>query len=316
MSLEPKGQEDFHERRRLRAQRNRRRAYIRSIYMLPSMATLGNAVCGLAAIYIASLEHRPADPWTMAFYQHKFLIAAYFIFGAMLFDGVDGRLARLTRHTTDFGGQLDSLADAISFGVAPAILMLQLMKLAAADTPFVLTRLIWAIGAIYMCCAIVRLARFNVSNEHGEQAHFSFLGLPSPGAAGVVAALVLLQQALYGDYVERHLAVTARGADPKEDGLLTVLYWPTTVVYWALPALTLLVGLLMVSTIRYPHLVNRYLRGRGSFGRLIVGVALLLAILTMHRYVLGILTLAYVVWGLWPWLMMRLHVGRGEQNKG
>lgn len=300
---------DFHERRRLRARRNRRRAYIRSIYLLPSMATLGNAVCGFAAIYIASLDPALArDPWTIAFYQHRFLMAAYLIFGAMIFDGLDGRLARFARHTTDFGGQLDSLADAISFGVAPAILMMQLMKLHAGDVPYHITRGIWAIGAIYMCCAIIRLARFNVSNEHGEQAHFSFLGLPSPGAAGAVAALVLMFEALAADHLERRHLLQAGGFGP--DWLQNSLYFGSLIVYWAIPLITLLVGLLMVSTIRYPHLVNRYLRGKASFGLLIVGVVILIGIVAFHRYTLAVSCMAYVIWGLWPWLVGRFRPAR------
>ena len=120
----------------------------------------------------------------------------------MVFDALDGRLARFTRHTTDFGGQLDSLADVISFGAAPAFLALQVFRTASGTTtPATCSRRsspgsIWAIGALYLSCAAIRLARFNVSNEHGEQHHFSFLGLPSPGAGGAVAALVLMQQDL------------------------------------------------------------------------------------------------------------------------
>src|SRR5213593_4472289 len=98
-----------HRRRRLR--RHGRRAYVRSVYFLPSLATLGNAICGFAAIYVAGLDLGAIgpDPWTQYFYKYRFLAAAYLIFVAMLFDGLDGRLARFTRHTTDFGGQLDSL---------------------------------------------------------------------------------------------------------------------------------------------------------------------------------------------------------------
>src|SRR5205085_5730505 len=129
-------------------------------------------------------------------YTYKFVAAAYLIFVAMIFDALDGRLARFTRHTTDFGGQLDSLADAVSFGAAPAFIALLLFKNEGPQLPFVVTRLIWAIGALYFSCAAIRLARFNVSNEHGEQHHFSFLGLPSPGAAAAVVAFILIQQDL------------------------------------------------------------------------------------------------------------------------
>ncbi len=170
------------EARRLRIRRRGRRAYIRSVYSLPSLATLGNAVCGFAAMYVAALDKNTADHWTEWFYSHRFMAAAYLIFIAMLFDAIDGRLARFTRHTTDFGGQLDSLADVVSFGCAPAFIMLQLLHDVPISSAAVVGRLIWSIGAIYMSCAAIRLARFNVSNEHGEQHHYSFLGLPSPGA--------------------------------------------------------------------------------------------------------------------------------------
>src|SRR5262249_4663351 len=158
------------------------RAYIRSVYSLPSLATLGNAICGFGAMYVAALDPGSADNWTQWFYHSRFLSAAYLIFIAMFFDGIDGRLARFTRHTTDFGGQLDSLADVVSFGCAPAFIALQLFHESHFDVPSIVSRLVWAIGALYMSCAAIRLARFNVSNEHGEQHHFSFLGLPSPGA--------------------------------------------------------------------------------------------------------------------------------------
>ena len=188
-------------RRRRRLRRHGRRAYIRSVYVLPSMATLGNAVCGFAAAYVAAM---PAgfrvDSVASFLAEHRFTASAYLIFLAMIFDVLDGRLARFARHTTDFGGQLDSMADVISFGVAPALLGILLFgtEYAAAGRlpPPALSRLIWAIGALFMCCAAVRLARFNVSNEHGEQHHFSFLGLPSPAAGGMVAAWVLMQQDL------------------------------------------------------------------------------------------------------------------------
>src|SRR3954447_5614259 len=186
------------EHRRRRMRRHGRRAYIRSVYFLPSMATLGNAVCGFGAMYVAAFDSTNVgnDPWAKWFATPKFLAAAYMIFLAMVFDALDGRLARFTRHTTDFGGQLDSLADVVSFGAAPAFIALLLFKNEGPFVPFVVSRLIWGMGAVYFACAAIRLARFNVSNEHGEQHHYSFLGLPSPGAAGAVVAFILMQQDL------------------------------------------------------------------------------------------------------------------------
>jgi CDP-diacylglycerol--serine O-phosphatidyltransferase len=312
--------ESIRERRRLRIRRHGRRAYIRSVYSLPSLATLGNAICGFGAMYVASMDSLPSgasfgDNWTNFFAQHHFMAAAYLIFLAMLFDAVDGRLARFTRHTTDFGGQLDSLADVISFGCAPAFLALQVFHDSMRDMHHfiapILGRLIWAIGALYTSCAAIRLARFNVSNEHGEQHHFSFLGLPSPGAGGAVAAFVLMQQ----DLAEQgaHAVLGAGGLA----GLCATL---STVCLALLPAVVLMTGLLMVSAIRYPHLVNRYLRGRRSIGRLLGVVAVLLLLVIAHRYTLGIGTLLYALWGLASSSYVRLRpraaTAKGEAAAG
>ncbi|HET6248669.1 MAG TPA: CDP-alcohol phosphatidyltransferase family protein [Tepidisphaeraceae bacterium] len=269
---------DEREARRRRIRRHGRRAYIRSVYSLPSLATLGNAICGFAAMYVVSLDEASAGAWI---YQSRFFIAAYLIFAAMFFDAIDGRLARFTRHTTDFGGQLDSMADVISFGCAPAFISIYLFQSAHLHLPAVFARLVWAIAALYVSCAAIRLARFNVSNEHGEQHHFSFLGLPSPGAGAAVVAFILMQQdlALHAD-------------EWKFAGYLS------TICISVLPIIVLVCGLLMVSTIRYPHLVNRYLRGRRSIGQLVVVLVGVLLIVTVHRYTLGIGSLAYVIWGL------------------
>ncbi len=267
-----------HRKRRLR--RRRRRAYIRSVYFLPSMATLGNAVCGFGAMYVSALDPNATftDRVTRHFATHQYSDAAYLIFVAMIFDALDGRLARFTRHTTDFGGQLDSLSDAISFGAAPAFVALEVFRhQVPLDVVPAVSRLIWAIGALYMSCALMRLARFNVSNEHGEQHHFSFLGLPSPGAGGAVVGFILMQQEL------------------RSHGEGSWLYDLSIACVYMLPAVVLLGGLLMISTIRYPHLVNRYLRGKRSLARLLVALILLLCFVVAHEYTIGVATLLYML---------------------
>jgi CDP-diacylglycerol--serine O-phosphatidyltransferase len=294
-----------HRRRRLR--RHGRRAYIRSAYSLPSLATLGNAICGFGSMYVAALAEAGGsnDPWRDFFAHHHFVIAAYLIFIAMIFDAVDGRLARFTRHTTDFGGQLDSLADVISFGAAPAFLALQVFRsgmLGDYDPshlfPPILSRLVWAIGALYLGCAAIRLARFNVSNDHGEQHHFSFLGLPSPGAGGAVAAFILMQQ---------DLLIQARSLGTDHNTVADVFLAMSHVCLLTLPLLVLATGLLMVSHIRYPHLVNRYLRGRRSLGRLVLVMVILLIFVVAHRYAMGIGMLIYVIWGVTGSSYLRLR---------
>jgi CDP-diacylglycerol--serine O-phosphatidyltransferase len=256
------------------------------------MATLGNAVCGFGAMYVAAFDavNVGNDPLARWLFAHRFLAAAYLIFLAMVFDALDGRLARFTRHTTDFGGQLDSLADVVSFGAAPAFITLLLFKDEGPNVPFFVSRLIWAVGALYFSCAAIRLARFNVSNEHGEQHHFSFLGLPSPGAAGAVVAMILMQQDLRRAAVDYHWMGALAN---------TCLY--------LLPVLVLGTGLLMISNIRYAHIVNRYLRGRRPLTRLVAGVVLILLLIVAHRYVLGIGCVAYALAGFFSWSYLRMR---------
>lgn len=252
------------------------------------MATLGNAICGFGAIYVASLhgDDVGSDPVAKRMLEYKFVAAAYLIFIAMIFDALDGRLARFARHTTDFGGQLDSLADVLSFGAAPAFLALQVFKIdGPVEIPLVLSRLVWAAGALFMCCAALRLARFNVSNEHGEQHHFSFLGLPSPGAAGCVAGFVLMQQ------------------DLGLEGFVNLSFMLTCL----LPVIVAGTGLLMVSQIRYPHVVNTQLRGRRSLTHVVIALLLLLLLIVWHRYSVGIGMLVYALWGVTSYLLVRLR---------
>lgn len=283
------------EHRRRRFRRHGKRAYIRSVYLLPSMATLGNAVCGFAAMYVSALlltagKVQTTDTWTRWWIQEGFSGPAYLIFFAMLFDALDGRLARFARHTTDFGGQLDSLADVVSFGAAPAFMSLMLLHVTFRDwnVPAWMSRLSWAIGALYFSCAAIRLARFNVSNEHGEQHHFSFFGLPSPGAGGVVAAWILMQQDL-----------------ASQKNVVASFFSKACIVL--LPIIVCGMGLLMVSTIRYSHMVNKYLRGKQPVMKLLFGVGLILLFVICHQYVMAFATLAYALNGPALWVYTRIR---------
>ena len=142
--------------------------------VLPTMLTLGNAACGFGAITFAA-KWSGGDPALSLF------IASCLIFLSMVFDALDGSAARLTKQTSEFGAQLDSLCDAISFGAAPAFLMLQFSQ----SRDLLHLRLLWWIAALYVACAVLRLARFNVETDE-DDAHDSFSGLPSPAAAGTV----------------------------------------------------------------------------------------------------------------------------------
>lgn len=258
---------------RLRARRRR------AVAVLPTLFTLGNAICGFAAIHYAAKGGAPI-PFGADRELSNFAIAGYLIFFAMLFDMLDGRMARLARATSDFGGELDSLADMISFGAAPAFLTLQHvagllggmrgLEFLGPNADSVLGRLFWIIGAIYVSCTALRLARFNVHNRHGEEAHMQFRGLPSPGAAGVVASSVIFFEALQPKTAHIFAALHTTIPGPVYDAI--IITYP-----YAMPIVLLAAALLMVSRFSYAHVVNQYLRGRRSFGY-VVRVAVLVII--------------------------------------
>ena len=158
---------------------------MQSTAVLPSFVTVLNGLAGLGAIHFATMaKYGQFDSGHMGNLQ----TAAWLIALAMIFDMLDGRLARMTRRTSDFGAQLDSLCDAISFGVAPAILMVHmtipaLREMGALGHDWHLDRVVWLVASVYVACAVLRLARFNVETEADESAHMFFRGLPTPGAA-------------------------------------------------------------------------------------------------------------------------------------
>ncbi|MBN1124979.1 MAG: phosphatidylcholine/phosphatidylserine synthase [Sedimentisphaerales bacterium] len=238
--------------RRRELLRRVRRQRLRTVTILPSLITLINGISGFAAICFAS---RGAAQFTFhrLDFSSSFAVAGYLIFIAMIADMLDGRVARMSHTTSSFGGQLDSLCDMISFGVAPAFLVLKVLEhefiqhlSASGMFSGLIVRFIWLSGGLYMVCAAIRLARFNVENVEDETAHMSFIGLPTPGAAGVLASLIVFYQDIVLDI------------DP--NSLLFAVVEPT--ILYVLPFAAIFAGILMISRIRYPHLVNQYLKGR------------------------------------------------------
>lgn len=240
--------------------RHVRRQRLKYIAILPSLVTIINGMCGFIAIMMAS-KGRRVEGGEFSY----FAVAAYLIFLAMIADMLDGRLARMSKNTSSFGGQLDSLCDVISFGVAPAFLMVEILgsKLSAAGLAdnHSLQRFVWFAAAVYVSCAAIRLARFNVENEEDESAHMSFIGLPSPAAAGVVASLVIFH----------------------EETLPSV-----NLTLYVLPLLAIGAGVLMVSRLRYPHILNQYLKGKKPFGYLI-RILFLLGLVVWSRQTASVL---------------------------
>jgi len=250
---------------RFRRRRIGPRRIVRYVAILPTLMTLGNAVCGLLALIY--MLKRP-DP--------DFVTAAWLILAAMVFDGLDGYVARYTHTTSGFGAQLDSLCDAVTFGVVPAILALQLVSTEVKGlTPFAHKSLA-ACVIIYACCALIRLARFNVESSKDES-HDHFAGLPSPGAGGLLAAATITWEALQA---ETEFASLAR-----------------FLVTYGIPSIAFLSAILMVSRVRYPHMINRVLRGFRPFTTLIEIVIVGLLIFVLHQTAIFVGFLVYVASG-------------------
>ena len=237
---------------------------LKYISILPSLITLINAVFGFSAIVFAS-RGLAAGPQRFLFENEAtyFSIAGYMIFLAMLADVLDGRVARMSKSTSSFGGQLDSLCDIVSFGIAPVFLMLKVLESKMHDFggPIIsngfFVRFVWLSAAVYIGCTAIRLARFNVENEETEAWHMSFLGLPCPAAAGVIASLVIFQQDLLPK-----LAMAGSGSHQLLENALL----------YCLPLVAIGVATLMISRIRYSHVFNQYMKGRKPFAYLIWGL--------------------------------------------
>lgn len=284
-------------------QRRRRERVLKTVAVLPSLATLGNLICGFGAIYVCLLSVRPggADLRPDSLFPTYLAFAVYLLMAAMVFDGLDGRLARFTRKTSEFGGQLDSLADVVSFGLAPAVLVLCTV---VPENTTVLSgweraiwRAQWVMAAIYVCCAALRLAKFNVENVADESAHMGFSGLPTPGAAAAVMGLVIFHQDLLNDLLKDLSAVS-------------------NAVEWALPPFAMALGLLMVSRFPYAHMVNALLRRRRPFHQVVVIVIVgLTALVIQFQLTLAVAAVGYAFSGPILYVVRRARgqsVGGGE----
>ena len=212
---------------------------------LPTLLTLGNAACGFGAITFAAR-------WSGSDSATSLFIASCLIYLSMVFDALDGSAARWTKQTSEFGAQLDSLCDAISFGAAPAFLMLQFSH--SRDYH---QRILWVIAVLYVFAAVLRLARFNVETDE-DDSHAFFSGLPSPAAAGTVASFPIMVFGLKRLEDTEHALWLEQFAD-----------WLDPVTVKMLPWITLAVAGLMVSRIRYMHLFNQLVRGRRNRQHLI-----------------------------------------------
>ncbi|MFP4070360.1 MAG: CDP-diacylglycerol--serine O-phosphatidyltransferase [Verrucomicrobiota bacterium] len=240
------------------------------IYLLPNSLTAGNLFFGFLAILRCIQANYAEDPEIVS---SHFMQAVWFILFAVICDALDGRLARLGGRESLFGKEFDSIADIISFGVAPAMMMIFLILSPTEKYPFFL-QIGWFIAFIYLLCAGVRLARFNVLTHpmlppaQRLRGHKDFLGLPVPAAAGMIASLVLV----LNSFDLRGLAIL-------------------------LPPFMLAIAALMVSNIPYPSFKEVDWQTTAK-SRSFIGLILLLGIAFVFKeFFFAIAFLAYIAYG-------------------
>lgn len=218
----------------------------KGIHILPSLFTTGNVFCGFYS-FIAALNE-------------KYYLAAWAIVLAIIFDVLDGRIARMTKTTSAFGMQYDSLADVISFGMAPAFLCY-----AWVLKPF--GRIGWMAAFLYLLCSAFRLARFNTTKPDIQGQHF--IGLATPAAAAVIASIIIAFEDLFGSRVHPGFMVA--------------------VVY--------ILAFLMVSNIKYPAFKKFEFRKRVSFTRFLLVVLVLYILATIPKIALFLISFGYTIFG-------------------
>jgi len=259
--------------------------------ILPTLVTLGNLICGFLAIgYVLKAQAATPEGFGPAIVS-----AGWLIFAAMVFDILDGKIARLYAITSAFGRELDSLCDMVSFGVAPALII----KVLASHQRH-LPNVAWATSIFFVMCVALRLARFNIETNEAEESHQHFNGLPSPAAAAFIAAMTILFFRLRGD-------------DPQEFARLAKALEP--VMNWTLflmPVISAVLGALMISNIRYVHVMGRLTQGREPLPYLAALGILIIVVFLTHPFSLPVLIGGYIVTGIAGWLkeLLTAHLPR------
>lgn len=239
----------------------------RGAFVLPSLFTMGNVMLGFYAIVLSYREH--------------FVMATWMVVIAGVLDALDGRIARMTHTESDFGKEFDSLADVLTFGATPA-LMVFLWGLHD------LGRIGWLVPLYFLLCTAVRLARFNVQTKKIDKRYF--VGLPSPAAAGAIVVLFFVSAQL----------------DGRVDGVATP--WMTAIFLTVLP----LSGSLMISTFRYPSFKQLDLRRKWSYRSFIVLIMVVLACVWYPVISFEVITASYLASGPLLWLWGKLFRRRPE----
>lgn len=244
------------------------------IYLLPNLMTAGNLFCGFAAsLQILTgvlMQEKGNDP------IHQFHLAIWLILAACIFDLLDGRLARLGGHESEFGREFDSLADVISFGVAPALLLYKIVLQSFEQG--------WVVAFLYLLCGALRLARFNCMAANGGGADKDFRGFPIPAAAGVISSVTLF--VLWYENGDRELG-----------------NWN-----YLLLALMIFLSFMMFSKFKYPSFKALNWRTKGSIPRFIFIFLLLIFTALKYMWMPAVVFICYLLYGfLRPFLSLRMR---------
>jgi CDP-diacylglycerol--serine O-phosphatidyltransferase len=245
------------------------------IYLLPNLMTAGNLFCGFTAT-LKILEGALLQGSNPDAAGDLFHTAIWFILGACIFDLLDGRLARLGGHESAFGREFDSLADIVSFGVAPALMV---YRIVLQEFP----RACWIVAAIYLVCGALRLARFNcvgaINDAAGAENEKNFTGFPIPAAAGLIASITLFM--LWLAQGEHQLGK-----------------WK-----FVLPPLMLFLSFMMFSRFRYPSFKAVNWRTKKSIPRFLIISFILVFTVLNYEWMPAVLFISYLLYGfLRPWL--------------
>lgn len=254
------------------------------IYLLPNLMTAGNLFCGFAAtlkILEASLLTMEGENAAML-YNHAIL----FILGACVFDLLDGRLARLGGQESPFGREFDSLADVVSFGLAPALLVWQIVLRDFSGSG-------WIVAFVYLLCGVMRLARFNclaiMHDQEKQEPGKDFEGFPIPCAAGLIASLTLFM--LWMDEGQRQIGP-----------------WK-----FALPPLMLFLSFMMFSRVRYPSFKQVHWRTQRSLPSLLLIILLLVFSAMNYEWMPALLFLLFLIYGfVRPFVSRAIRRGIGD----
>ena len=246
------------------------------IYLLPNLMTAGNLLCGFVAVLkiVEGALLQNVDPTQAA---ERFELAILLILTACICDALDGRLARLGGHESAFGREFDSLADIVSFGVAPALMV---YKVVLIEFP----TLGWIVASLYLLCGALRLARFNcLAADNASAASKEFRGFPIPAAAGLTASLTLFM--LWMSKSEHDLG-----------------RWK-----WVLPALLIFLSFMMISRFQYPRFKVMNWKTTLSIPRFIAIVFIVGFTLLNYYWMPAVIFLAYLLYGfLRPFLSLRM----------